>query len=64
MYIMSSDSTTFRRVKNLHVAMPAEAQSHFLWCEARRSLQNFSMASFILDIPTEVSSIEQLPIEL
>jgi hypothetical protein len=39
--------------------MPAKAQSHFLWCEARRSLQNFSMASFSLYIPTEVSSLEQ-----
>jgi hypothetical protein len=40
--------------------MPAKAQSHFLWCEARRSLQNFSMTSFSLYIPIEVSSLEQL----
>jgi hypothetical protein len=39
--------------------MPAKAQSHFLRCEARRSLQNFSMASFSLYIPTEVSPLEQ-----
>jgi hypothetical protein len=39
--------------------MPAKAQSHFLRCEARRPLQNFSMASFSLYIPTEVSSLEQ-----
>jgi hypothetical protein len=39
--------------------MPAKAQSHFLRCEARRSLQKFSMASFSLYIPTEVSSLEQ-----
>jgi hypothetical protein len=39
--------------------MPAKAQSHFLRCEARRSLQNFSMAFFTLYIPTEVSSLEQ-----
>jgi hypothetical protein len=39
--------------------MPAKAQSHFLRCESRRSLQNFSMASFSLYIPTEVSSLEQ-----
>jgi hypothetical protein len=56
---MSSDSITFWRLKNLHVAMPAKAQSHFLQCEARRPLQNFSMASLILYIPTEVSSLEQ-----
>jgi hypothetical protein len=56
---MSSDSITFRWLKNLHVAIPAKAQSHFLRCEARTSLQNFSMASFSLYIPTEVSSLEQ-----
>jgi hypothetical protein len=39
--------------------MPAKAQSHFHWCEASRSLQNFSMASFSLYIPTKVSSLEQ-----
>jgi hypothetical protein len=39
--------------------MPAKAQSHFLRCEARRLLQNFSMASFSLYIPTEVSLLEQ-----
>jgi hypothetical protein len=39
--------------------MPAKAQSHFLRCEASWSLQNFSMASFSLYIPTEVSSLEQ-----
>jgi hypothetical protein len=39
--------------------MPAKPQSHFLRCEARRSLQNFSMASFSLYMPTEVSSLEQ-----
>jgi hypothetical protein len=39
--------------------MPAKAQSHFLRCEARRSLQNFSMASFSLYILTEVSLVEQ-----
>jgi hypothetical protein len=39
--------------------MPAKAQSHFLRCEARRSLQNFSMTSFSLYISTEVSSLEQ-----
>jgi hypothetical protein len=39
--------------------MPAKAHSHFLRCEARRSLQNISMASFSLYIPIEVSSLEQ-----
>ena len=39
--------------------MPAKAQSHFLRCEARRPLQNFSMASFSLYILTEVSSLEK-----
>jgi hypothetical protein len=52
---MSSDSITFRRLENIHVVIPTKAQSHFLRCEARRSLQNFSMASFSLYIPTEVS---------
>jgi hypothetical protein len=61
---MSSDSITFRRLKNIHVAMPANAQSHFLQCEARRSLQNFFMASFSLYIPTEVSPLEQFSIKL
>jgi hypothetical protein len=42
--------------------MPAKAQSHFLRSEARRSLQNFSMASFSLYIPTEVSLLEQFPL--
>jgi hypothetical protein len=40
--------------------MLAKAQSHFLWCEAWRSRQNFSMASFSLYIPTEISPLEQL----
>jgi hypothetical protein len=61
---MSSDSITFRRLENLHVAMPAKAQSHFLRCEAKRSLQNFSMASFSLYIPTKVSLLEQFSIKL
>jgi hypothetical protein len=61
---MSSDSITFQRLKNLHIAMPAKAQSYFLRCEARRSLQNFSMASFSLYIPTEVSQLEQFSIKL
>jgi hypothetical protein len=37
----SSDSITFQWLKNLHVAMPPKPQSHFFWCEAKRSLQNF-----------------------
>jgi hypothetical protein len=60
----SSDSITFRRLENLQVAMPAKAQSHILWCAARRSLQIFSMASFSLYISIEVSLLEQLAIEL
>jgi hypothetical protein len=48
---MKTDSITFWRLENLHVAMPAKAQSHFLWCEATRSLQNFFFASFSLYIP-------------
>jgi hypothetical protein len=44
--------------------MPAKAQSHFLRCEARRSLQNFSMTSFSLYIPTEVSPLKQFSIKL
>jgi hypothetical protein len=43
---MSSGSITFRRLENLHAAMPAKAQTHFQWCAVRRSLQNSSMASF------------------
>jgi hypothetical protein len=61
---MSSDSITFWKLENLHVTMPAKEHSHFLWCEAKRSLQNFFMASFSLYIPTEVSPLEQLAIEL
>jgi hypothetical protein len=61
---MSSDPILFRWLENLHVTMPAKAHSHFLWCEAKRSLQNFSMASLSLYIPTEVSPLEQLAIEL
>jgi hypothetical protein len=61
---MSSDFITIQGLENLHVAMPTKAHSHFLWCEARISLQNFSMASFNLYIPTEVSPLEQLSIEL
>jgi hypothetical protein len=52
-------SSLAKWVENLHVAMPAKAQSHFLWYEARRSLQNSFIASFSLYIPTEVSPLEQ-----
>jgi hypothetical protein len=35
----SSDFITFQPLeKNLHVAMPAKAQTQFLWYAARRSL--------------------------
>jgi hypothetical protein len=61
---MSSDSVTFRRLENLHVAMMAKAQSRFLQCEGKRSLQKFSMASFSMYIPTEVSPLEQFSIKL
>jgi hypothetical protein len=57
---MSSNFITFQRLENLHVVMPAKAQLYFLWCEAKRSLQEFSVASFSLYIPTEVSPLEQL----
>jgi hypothetical protein len=35
--------------------MSTKAHLHFVWCATRRSLQNSSMASFRLYIPTEVS---------
>jgi hypothetical protein len=54
---MNSDSITFQWLKNLHVAMPAKAQAHFLWCAVRKSLQFFYMASFSLYIPTNVRAI-------
>jgi hypothetical protein len=44
--------------------MPPKAQSHFLRCEVRTSLQNFYTASFSLYIPTKVSPLEQFSIKL
>jgi hypothetical protein len=61
---MSTDSITFQWLENLHVVMSAKAQSHFLWCEAKTSLQNYFMASFSLYIPTKVSTLEQFSIKL
>jgi hypothetical protein len=42
-----SDFITFRRLENLHVAMPTKAQAHFLWCAARRSLHAFTKDSSV-----------------
>jgi hypothetical protein len=61
---MSTDFITFQRLENLYVATAAKPQSHFHGCAANGSLQNFSMASLSLYIPTEVSPLEKLSIEL
>jgi hypothetical protein len=61
---MSTDFITFRRLENLYVAMPAKPQAHFLGCAARRSLQDFFTASFSMHMPTKVSSLEEVIIDL
>uniref|UniRef100_A0A0A9HDL7 Uncharacterized protein n=1 Tax=Arundo donax TaxID=35708 RepID=A0A0A9HDL7_ARUDO len=51
-----------RWTKNLYFARAHEALAHFLWCTARKSLQDLYKSPADLQVPTEISPLTVEPL--